>query len=94
MIFRMSQKMSCKINAGILNTLPLHDNSFADWSANLSAVNGKEFILLSNTKSLYSTAMNAKSLNDDSEFVRRASNLPQSIKYAPNRNRITAYFLS
>ncbi len=38
MIFRLSQKLSNKIKAGILATLPLDENPFADWSAGLFLV--------------------------------------------------------
>jgi hypothetical protein len=40
MIFRLSQKLSSKIKAGALATLPLDENPFADWSAQLFAADG------------------------------------------------------
>ncbi len=53
MIFRLSQKLNAKIKAGTLKTLPLGENPFADWSAALLVADRTQYILLSNTKSLY-----------------------------------------
>lgn len=72
MIFRLSQKLSTKITAGALDTLPLDDNPYADWSAHLFAVNRTQCIILSNTKSLYSCVMYAKGITSDSVFTDRA----------------------
>jgi hypothetical protein len=55
MIFRLSEKLNTKIKAGTLASLPLDDNPFVDWSAGLFLVGRSQFILLTNTKSLYST---------------------------------------
>jgi hypothetical protein len=54
MIFRLSQKLNAKIKGGTLPTLPPDDNPFADWSAHLFLADRAQYILLSNTKSLYS----------------------------------------
>lgn len=35
MIFRLSQKLNTKINAGALSAMPLDENPYADWSAHL-----------------------------------------------------------
>jgi hypothetical protein len=72
MIFRLSQKMNAKIKAGTLRTLPLDENSFADWSAALFVADRTQYILLSNTKSLYSTVMPGKGITDDGYFIERA----------------------
>ena len=76
MIFRISQKLKTKIKVGSLPTLPLHDNPYADWSAHLFLVDRTQYIILSNTKSLYSIVMFGKGLTDDGRFIERAlSNL-------------------
>jgi len=72
MIFRLSQKLSTKIKAGTLGTLPLAENPFADWSAALFVADRTQYILLSNTKSLYSTVMYGKGITNDSAFIERA----------------------
>lgn len=71
MIFRLSQKLNAKIKAGPLVELPSDDNPFADWSAHLFAIGRTQYILVSNTKSLYSTVIPAKGINDDGTFIER-----------------------
>ena len=72
MIFRLSQKLNAKIKAGTLRTLILDENPFADWSAHLFVADRTQYILLSNTKSLYSTVMYGKGITDDGYFIERA----------------------
>jgi hypothetical protein len=69
MIFRISEKLNTKIKAGTLATLPLDENPFADWSAALFQVDRKQHILVTNTKSLYSTLLTGKGITDKSSFV-------------------------
>jgi hypothetical protein len=61
-----------KIRAGAMKSLPLDDNPYADWSAHLFTVERTQYILLSHTKSLYSTVMYGKGICDDSTFIERA----------------------
>src|ERR1700734_1699777 len=76
MIFRLSQKLNAKIKAGKLFALPLDENPFADWSAHLFVADRTQYILVSNTKSLYSMVLFGKGITDDSTFIERAlSNL-------------------
>jgi hypothetical protein len=72
MIFRLTQKLNSKIKAGTLQTLPPDDNPFADWSAHLFLVSRTQYILLCNTKSLYSTVMYGKGLTDHDQFLKQA----------------------
>lgn len=72
MIFRLSQKLSVKIKAGTLPALPLAENPLADWSAHLFVADRTQYILLSNTQSLYSTVMFGKGITNDSQFIERA----------------------
>jgi len=67
-----SQKLNTKIKAGSLGPLPLHENPFADWSAHLFDAGRTQYILLSNTKSLYSTVLYGKGITNDSQFIERA----------------------
>ena len=59
---RLSQALNTKINGGKLSALPLDANPFADWSAHLFAGGQTQYIILSNSKSLYSTVMQAKGI--------------------------------
>src|SRR4051812_7033506 len=72
MIFRLSEKLNTKIKAGNLPALPLHENPLADWSAGLFLVGRTQYILLTNTKSLYSTVLPGKGVTDESDFIGRA----------------------
>ena len=72
MIFRLSQKLNTKIKAGPLRAMPLDENPLADWSAHLFVAGRTQYILLSNTKSLYSTVMYGKGITNDSAFIERA----------------------
>ncbi len=72
MIFRLSQKLNTKIKAGRLATLPSDENPFADWSANLFVSSRTPYILLTNTKSLYSTVMFGKGNSNDGLFIENA----------------------
>lgn len=72
MILRLSQKLNTKIKAGPLKTMPLDENPFADWSAHLFVVNRTQYILLSNTKTLYSVVTFGKGITNDSHFIERA----------------------
>lgn len=53
-------------------TLPLHENPFADWSAGLFLVGRSQYILVSNTKSLYTSVLPGKGVTDDKTFIERA----------------------
>ncbi|HYT88919.1 MAG TPA: hypothetical protein VEL76_09435 [Gemmataceae bacterium] len=72
MIFRLSQKLADKIKAGDLSALPLDENPLADWSAHLFLAGRTQYILLSNTKSLYAMVMYGKGITNDSQFLERA----------------------
>src|SRR6266702_4193739 len=72
MIFRLSAKLNKKIKAGTLSALPLDENPFADWSAGLFLVGRTQYILLTSTKSLYSTVLPGKGITDESTFIERA----------------------
>ena len=72
MIFRLSQKLNFKIKAGTLPVLPPEVNPFADWSAHLFLADRTQYIILSNTKSLYSTLMYGKGTTNDRRFIERA----------------------
>ena len=73
MIFRLSQKLAKKIKVGKLTEMPLSANQFADWSSNVFNVGRTQYIILSNTKSLYSCLMLAKGVMNETVFVERAS---------------------
>lgn len=75
MILRLSQKLATKIKAGKLAEVPLNPNEYADWSANLFKAGRAQYIILSNTKSLYSCLMYAKGITNDNRFIQRSLGL-------------------
>jgi hypothetical protein len=72
MIFRLSQRLNTKIKAGSLGSLPIDKNPFADWSAHLFSADRTQYIIICNTKTLYSTVMYAKGITNDNLFITRA----------------------
>ena len=72
MIFRLSQKLSTKIKAGPLNAMPLGDNPYADWSCHLFSADRTQYVILTNTKSLYSCVTYGKGITNDRVFIERA----------------------
>ena len=72
MILRLSQKLNTKIKAGKLAETPLDENPYADWSCHLFTADRTQYIILSNTPSLYSCVMYGKGITDDGRFIERA----------------------
>jgi hypothetical protein len=71
MILRLSQKLSTKIKAGTLKPMPLDDNPYADWTCHLFTADRTQYILVSNTQSLYSCVLYGKGITNDYPFVQR-----------------------
>ena len=71
MIFRLSQKLNTKIKAGPLNAMPLGDNPYADWSCHLFSADRTQYVIVTNTKSLYSCVTYGKGITNDSVFIER-----------------------
>ena len=61
-----------KIKTGKLDEAPLDESPYADWSCHLFTANRSQYIILSNTTSLYSCLMLGKGITNDDEFVERA----------------------
>src|SRR5579859_4833378 len=72
MILRLWDKLKSKIKAGTLATLPLDENPFVDWSTGLFLVGRSLYILVTNTRSLYSTVLPGKGITDGKTFAERA----------------------
>jgi hypothetical protein len=72
MIFRLTHKLNAQIHGATLVALPLDENPLADWSAGLFVAGRTQYILVSNTKSLYSTVLYARAITNESDFIKRA----------------------
>ena len=71
MILRLSQKLNARIKGGTLSALPPHANPLLDWSAHLFAVERAEYVLVSNTRSLYSVVLADVVFADTARFTER-----------------------
>ena len=89
MISRLSQKLNAKIKAGTLRTLRLNENPFADWSAHLFVAGRTQYILLSNTMSLFSTVMHGKGITNEKTFIERALSSLRELMDANGRRAST-----
>jgi hypothetical protein len=84
-ILRLSEKLKTKIKAGPLQTLPLDENPFADWSASLFVADRTQYILFCNTKSLYSTVFYAQGITNESYFITRCLDTLREFMESDNR---------
>ena len=71
MIFRLSQKLAKKLKTGKLTEMLLDDNPYTDWSCHLFTAGRTQYIIMSNTKSLYSCVMYGKGITNDGKFIER-----------------------
>jgi hypothetical protein len=71
MIVRVSAKLGKKIQVSPAKSLPADPNPFADWSAHLFTADRVQYILVTNTPSLYSMVTYGRGVTDDSQFLIR-----------------------
>ena len=61
--------MGKKIHVSPTKSLPADPNPFADWSAHLFTADRTQYILVTNTPSLYSMVMYGRGITDDNRFL-------------------------
>jgi len=71
MILRLSQKLSTKYKVKPSTVVPPDPNPFADWSANLFTAERTQFIIVTNTPSLYSTVLYGRGIADEGQLIDR-----------------------
>ncbi len=71
MIVRVTAKLAKKIHIAPGQSLPADDNPFADWSTQLFSADRIQYILISNTASLYSMVMFGREITHDGQFLDR-----------------------
>jgi len=71
MIFRLTHKLSKKIKLPPLQALPAGQNPFIDWTAHLFTSERAQYIIVTNTASLYSLIMYGRGITDDNELIQR-----------------------
>ena len=69
MIFRLSQKMAKKIKESPTGCCPPAANPYTDWTAHLFTAERVQYVILTNTVSLYSIVAYARGMTDFSIFI-------------------------
>jgi len=72
MIFRLTQKLAKKIGIRPSRCLQLEMNPFADWCVHLFTAQRVQYVIMTNTPSLYSMVMYGRGITNDNQFVKRA----------------------
>lgn len=72
MNIRISGKLGKKIGYTPEQEIPMHENSYLDWSAHLFRAPRTQYILLTNTASLYSIVMRGRGITHEGEFLKKA----------------------
>lgn len=85
MNIRLSQKISSKVKAGKLLELPMAEDPVFDWSMQSFAVGRSQFILFSNTRSLYSRVVSSKGINSTKQLIAQFN---QAILYQLNNDQM------
>ncbi len=72
MIFRLTSKLAKKIGIAALSAIPYDDNRnpILDWNAHLFTVQRTQYIILTNTASLYSMILLGRGITNDKNFIR------------------------
>lgn len=73
MIIRLSAKLAKKLKVDYAQPYPLDVNPYLDWSAHLFTAERVQYILVTNTVSLYSFVMYGAGCASDSDFLSRLS---------------------
>jgi len=79
MIFRLTHKLAKKIGIVRLKFLPLNCNPYIDWTAHLFTAERVQYIVVTNTTSLYSLVMCGRGITDDNEFIQRTLSFMRDI---------------
>ena len=74
-IIRLSHRLGRKIGVQPTQTLLLHSNPFADWSANLFTAEKTQYIILTNTESLYSVMTFGRGITNDGKFIEKMTSV-------------------
>jgi hypothetical protein len=94
MIFRLSQKLAKKLKITALEKLPPSSDPFADWSANLFTVDRAQYVLLTNTESLYSVVLQGRGIIDQVRFFDRARDSIREHLIADGREFVYRQFIA
>jgi len=71
MIIRLGNTLAKKIKETVLPSVPPSPNPFADWTARLFTADRTQYVLVSNTATLYSTVFYGKGITDANQLINR-----------------------
>ncbi len=71
MVIRLSQKLSKKIDETPTKIAPLDENPMADWSGHLFSADRTQYLILTNTASLYSAVLYGRGVTDGGRLIER-----------------------
>jgi hypothetical protein len=94
MIFRLSQKLAKKLKTPLPKPVPADPNPFADWSGHLFTADRTQYLILTNTPSLYSTVIFGKGISNDSQFLDRALSAIREFMVADGQEFIFRQFIA
>lgn len=69
MVVRITAKLAEKLGATPREALPADPDLFADWSANLFTADRRQYILITNTRTLYSAVMTGRGVTSPETFL-------------------------
>ena len=71
MIIRLTAKLAKRLHFPLQQALPAHENPYLDWTATVFSADRAQYVMLINSKSLFSVVFYAKGLTSDDRFVRK-----------------------
>lgn len=72
MIIRLTQPLGDRIGVKAVSHAPLHVNPYLDWTGDIFSAGRDNYILLTNTASLYSTLMHGRGVVNENLFITHA----------------------
>jgi len=95
MIFRLTLKLSKKIGIAPLPAIPFdkNRNPLIDWNAHLFTVQRLQYIILTNTVSLYSIVIYGRGITNDKQFIREVSSYMREFMRIDGYNDIFEKFI-
>jgi len=79
MIFRLTQKLAKKFKLPPLPAQPEALNPFIDWTAHLFRAERYQYIIVTNTASLYSLLMYGRGITDDNDLIKDTLNFMREV---------------
>lgn len=72
LIFRLTQKLATKLKIAPTTALPHADDPLTDWTANLFVADRSQYIIVTNSATLYSVIFPGRGITKPEHFIERA----------------------